>query len=328
MKDTLFKTLKAPNDRSPSEIYDLIIIGGGPAGLSAALCASRASLRVLLIEKTVLGGEATEACRIDNLIGFPGGILGTNLATQMRQQIAEWPIDHVFEGVDDIQSLEPFKKVVRTDLGGAYSGKAVLVSVGLEPKKIDSKFENRFLGRGVSYCAQGDCDFYRDEDVVVLGGGNCAAYAADYLAQYARSVTLVHSANHIRAVRSLKEKIEANPKITVLWDSEVEEIFGIERVEKIKIRHLLNQDSTWVNAKAVFVYKGRIPPQEILNLDLKKDEHGFIVTDEYMRTNMTGIYAAGDIRAKQIRQIATAISDGMIAAINIERDLLKGGTLK
>lgn len=313
----------APSKSSPipGDLLDIIVIGAGPAGMSAAICASRANLNVLLIEKAIPGGEISTSWKIDNYLGFPGGILGDELAKRMERQLDDYNFFHTYESVEDIQSMGPFHKVVTTDLGNTYISKTIIICVGLEPKKLDEKFESRFLGRGISYFAQSDVSSYAGKNVVVLGGGNCACYAADYLAEHVNHITMVHSNNYLKAVRSLKSRIESHSKISIMWNSEMTELFGIDKVEKVKLTNLITGQHTWIDTTAVFVYIGRIPPTEILHVGMKTDEKGFIVTDEYMRTSIPGIYAAGDIRSKQIRQIATAVSDGMIAAINAERDL-------
>jgi len=303
------------------DTYDLIVVGAGPAGMSAALCASRAKLKTLLIERAVPGGQASTAYSVDNLLGFPGGVFGDDLAKQMNEHIESHGIHTTFETVEDIQSLAPFEKLVRTNTGHMYRCKAVIVAVGLEPKKLNQPFETAFLGRGVSYYAQGDASFYQGKDVAVIGGGNCACYAAEYLSQYVNHLYLIHQANDIKAVRSLKERVLSNPKIQIVWESALVDVFGIDKVDKIKVQQLVTQQHTWIDVKGVFVYVGRIPPKEILTLSMDVDDRGFIQTDEGMRTSLPGIYAVGDIRVKQIRQIATAIADGMIAAVNVERDI-------
>lgn len=301
--------------------FDVIVIGAGPGGMSAALCASRAKLKTLLIERAVPGGQASTAYGVDNFLGFPGGVFGDDLARQMNQHIDAHGIQTAYETVEDIESISDFSKVVRTNTGHFYHTKTVIIAVGLEPKKLDQPFETTFLGRGVSYYAQGDASFYQGKDVAVIGGGNCACYAAEYLSQYVNHLYLIHQSNSIKAVRSLKERILSNPKIEIVWDSQLVDVFGIDKVDKIKVLNLVTDQHTWIDVKGVFVYVGRIPPKEILTLSLSVDDRGFVQTDECMRTNVKGIYAVGDIRVKQVRQIATAVSDGMIAAVNVERDL-------
>ncbi|RAP36116.1 thioredoxin-disulfide reductase, partial [Candidatus Marinamargulisbacteria bacterium SCGC AAA071-K20] len=166
-----------------------------------------------------------------------------------------------------------------------------------------------------------DGESYTGENVAVIGGGNCACYAALHLSPFVNKLYLIHRSDSIKSVKLLKEKLFNNDKIDIIWNSEPVEAFGLEKLEKIKLKNVITHQHTWLDVKGVFVYVGRIPPKEFLALDINVDEEGFIITDEYMRTNIPGIYAAGDIRSKQIRQIATAVADGMIAAINVDKDL-------
>ena len=311
--DTLTSVEKEDQSKSSKDIFDTVIIGAGPAGMSAAICAARASLNVLLIDKALPGGECATACRIDNYIGHPGGVLGPDLGKKMEDQLKEYSnITLRCEVVKDILNIESDIKIVQTELENSYKTKTIILTIGLEPKKLNAAFESQFIGRGVSYFAQCDAEFHRDQDVIVIGGGNCACYAADYLANFASQVYMVHSFDHLRAVQTLKDKIMANPQITLMWDSQVTEVFGVDRVEKAKVENLINGQYTWVDVKGVFVYVGRKPSTDKISIEIEVDEEGYIVSDECMRTNIKGVFAAGDIRSKQVRQIATAVSDGMI----------------
>jgi thioredoxin reductase (NADPH) len=318
-EETLTETQLA--DTVHEEVFELVIIGAGPAGMSAALCAGRANTKTLLIDMALPGGEASTAYQITNYMGFPGGIHGDALAKQMEDQLKDFDIEHVCAKVEDILQIKAPIKMVKTDMGVIYKTKYIILSVGLEPKKMGEEFEQKFLGRGISYYAQGDVESYTGKDVAVIGGGNCACYAADYLSKYVKNLYLIHHADTLKAVKNLKESVLNNPKIKFVWNSRVTEIFGLEKVEKIKLESTLSSQSTWIDVKCVFVYVGRIPPSTVVSLDIEFDEDGYIITDQYMRTNIPGIYAAGDICAKQIRQIATAVSDGMIAAVNIGKEL-------
>ena len=311
---------KQPLKPQQEDIFDIIIIGAGAAGITAAISAARANLKILIIEKALPGGQVSTAYKITNMPGYSSGVFGDDLAVSMEKHLNDYDFYYTCESATDIANKREFK-VVRTDLGSDYRGKSVLIAPGLEPKQLNTDFEKHFIGRGISYYAQGDVENYKDTDVAVIGGGNCACYAADYLSNFVNKLYLIHRSDNIKAVKKLKNKILDNPKIDIIWDSDLEDVFGIDKIEKIKIKNVINDTHTWIDVKGVFVYVGRKPPSTILNVDIDTDSDGFIVTDEYMRTNIKGIYAAGDIRVKQIRQIATAVSDGMIAAINIERDL-------
>jgi thioredoxin reductase (NADPH) len=303
------------------DIFDLIIIGAGPAGMSAALCATRANLKTLIIEKALPGGETTNACIIDNYLGFPGGITGEKLAKQMETHLFSHSLHYSCESVEKILNHKDKIKIVQTELGHKYKTKNIVLAVGLVPKKFQNKATRTFLGRGISYCAKGDGKSYTEKEIVVLGGGNCACYAAEYLSTFVKRVYLVHRFDDLKAVTSLKNRILNNTRITVMWSSEITEIFGIDKIEKIKIVNTINQQYTWLDSNAIFVYLGRTPPQDIKKWEVRLDENEYIITDEYMRTNISGIYAVGDIRSKQIKQIATAVSDGMIAAINVDKNI-------
>jgi thioredoxin reductase (NADPH) len=305
------------------EVFDIAIIGAGPAGLSAALCAGRAKLNVLLIDRTLPGGTTSTACLIDNYLGFPGGILGEDLTKRMESHVTAYGTNYTCETVEDIINIDEKVKVIKTDLENQYKAKTIILATGLEPKKLESKFERRFLGRGLSYYAKSDALFYAGKDVAVIGGGNCACYAADYLSNYVNKIYLIHRSGSIKAVRSLKSKIQNNPIIDTIWDSKLVDIFGVEKIEKIKLFNMVTNQYTWLDIKGLFVYDGRYPSQEVIHPAVDLDEGRHIITDDCMRTNIPGIYAAGDIRAKQIRQIPTAVADGMIAAINAERDFLR-----
>jgi len=314
---------KEKNIPKDGDSFDIIIIGGGPAGMSAALCASRSKLKLLLIEKTLPGGEAATAYRIYNYIGFPNGILGTELSDKMETQLKDYDVFQSCETIYDISSASTTEKLVYTDLGNTYKAKAIIIATGLEPKALETEFERQFLGRGISYYAQSDWELYQGKDVAVIGGGNCACYAAEYLADIANKLYLVHRSDSLKAVNTLQDKVFNNPQIDVIWNTEITDVFGIDHVEKMKLEHIMTGQHTWVDVHGVFIYAGRKPPQDIINLEVEIDEDGYIITDEYMRTNIAGIYAAGDIRSKQIRQIATAVSDGMIAAINAIKDFTR-----
>ena len=306
-----------------NDLFDVIVIGAGPAGMSSAICASRADLKTLVIEKTLPGGECSTACEIDNFIGQPNGILGPDLGRKMEDQLFSHDIHYTCETVIDFLNIHGDEKTVTTSLGNQYRTRSIILALGLEPKQLNAPFEDRFLGQGVSYYAQADPSYYEGKNAVVIGGGNCACYAADYLAKYVNHVYMVHNYDSIRAVKKLKQRIEKNEKITIMWNSKVIDVFGVDHVEQVHTENVITGQSTWLDAQGIFIYVGRVPPQDIIRFDIELDEQGFIITDECMRTNIKGIYAAGDIRSKQVRQIAPAVSDGMIAAINIERDIFR-----
>ncbi|RAP31548.1 thioredoxin-disulfide reductase [Candidatus Marinamargulisbacteria bacterium SCGC AG-343-D04] len=313
--------LKEKDVGDNSTDFDIAIIGAGPAGMSAALCAARARLNVILLDRNLPGGQTSTAYKISNYLGFPSGVLGSDLSIKMEDHLNDYGVLYKCESVEDILDISGNIKCIKTDLGNDYRVRGVILCLGLEPKPLETKFEKTFFGRGISYYAQADIEKYRDQDVAVIGGGNCACYAADYLSQFVNKLYLIHRSDFIKAVKNLKKKIMENPKIDTIWNTQLVDAFGIDTLEKIKLLNGVTQQETWLDVKGVFIYVGRIPPKDIIRVDLNIDEDGFIITDEFMRTNIPGIYAAGDIRSKQIRQIPTAVSDGMIAAINLDKDL-------
>ncbi|MBH38193.1 thioredoxin-disulfide reductase [bacterium] len=311
------------DSKQDQDYFDVVIVGSGPGGMSAALCAARAKLSVLMIDRNLPGGQTATAYNISNYLGFPTGILGSDLSIKMEEHLNEYGVSYSCETVEDVSDVEDGLKLVKTDLAKHYKTKGVILALGLEPKPLETNFERQFLGRGISYYAQSDIESYQDKDVAVIGGGNCACYAADYLSQYVNKLFLIHRSDYLKAVRNLKQKVMTNENISVIWNTVPVDAFGIDKLEKIKLSNIVTNQETWLDVKGVFIYVGRIPPHEILNLNLNLDEKGYIITDEFMRTNISGIYAAGDIRSKQIRQIPTAVSDGMIAAINLDKDLFQ-----
>lgn len=305
------------------DVFDVIIIGAGPSGMSAALCLRRADLSVLLLDKALPGGQTSTAYYIENYLGFTEPILGEKLSANMEAQLAQNGVFYSCEMVTDILNASSSKKEIVTELGKRYFSKALIIASGLEPKELGLSFEKQFLGRGVSYYAQGDGLSYKDKSVAVIGGGNCACYASDYLLNFVERLYLIHRGSDVKAVKTLKDRVLGHEKTTLLWETEVTEAFGVDKLEKIRCKHFISDQQTWLDVQCVFIYAGRVPSDEMFLLNMKRDEKGFIVTDEYMRTSLSGVYAIGDIRQKQIRQIATAVSDGMIAAINIERDFFR-----
>jgi len=314
-------TEKEKLEPKSGDSFDIVIIGAGPAGMSAALCAARSRLKILLMDKALPGGEASTAYKVYNYLGFPEGILGEDLARRMEDHLQGYNIHYTCEKVENILNVREKEKTIQTELGSFYKTKAIIIATGLEPKELGAGYEKQFLGRGISYYARCDFEAYRDRDVAVIGGGNCACYAAEYLSEFCRKIYLIHRSDYIKAVKNLREKVFNNPKIDIFWDTEPVDAFGIDHIEKLKLHNTKTDQFTWIDVKGIFIYVGRIPPKDLVIFDLHTDENGYIITDEFMRTNLPGVFAAGDIRSKQIRQIATAVSDGMIAAINAERDL-------
>ena len=292
--------------------YDLIIIGGGPAGLTAAIYALRSKLRILLVEKMILGGMASTTSRIDNYPGFPDGVSGMDLTQKMAEQATKLGLEIIYGSVSRIRSAGK-EREVQVD-GKLYAAKAIIIASGTEPSKLGIPGEEMFLGRGVSYCATCDGPFYQNKNVIVIGGGNSAVEEALYLTRFASKVSIVHRRDQLRADRILAEHAKHHPKIYFYWHSSVEEILGDKMVKEVMVKDLSSDKKIKVPAEGVFIYVGSKPNSGMVKELVKMDSNGFIVTDEQLKTSQDGLYAAGDVRVKSLRQIVTAAADGAIAA--------------
>ncbi|MBQ5955420.1 MAG: thioredoxin-disulfide reductase [Firmicutes bacterium] len=299
--------------------YDLIIIGAGPAGLSAGLYAGRARLNTLIIEKQKNGGQIVITDEIENYPGCIEGETGPSLIDRMVKQTEKFGVDHVFDTVTDMDLTGDVKTV--KCLHEEYSAKAVIIAAGANPVNIGCPGEKEFSGKGVSYCATCDAAFFEDFEVYVVGGGDAAVEEAMYLTKFARKVTIIHRRNELRAARSIQDKAFANPKIDFMWDTVVEEINGDGIVESMVVKNVKTGELTEVFADeddgtfGIFVFIGFRPNTEVFKGHVEMDEKGYILTDPDMRTNVPGVFAAGDIRQKSLRQVVTACADGAIAAV-------------
>ncbi len=299
-----------------SQIYDTIIIGGGPAGLSAGLYASRSRMKTLLIERAKFGGQATTTDELEN---YPGSIeecTGTALSQRMRKQAEEFGTEFVKDEVVDVE-LEGDVKTIKCR-GGEYQAKTIIIATGATPRLGGFKNEIELRGRGVSYCATCDADFFTDLDIAVIGGGDSAITEAIYLAKFGETVTVVHRRDALRAAKSLQEKAFANPKIKFVWDSTVEEAKGEEILESLVLKNVKTGETSELAVNGCFVFVGYLPISELFKGKITMTERGDIITDEEMRTNIKGVFAAGDVREKSLRQVITAAADGAIAATNAE----------
>jgi thioredoxin reductase (NADPH) len=299
--------------------YQLIIIGGGPAGLSAGLYASRSKLDTLLIEKAGLGGQILNAEMVENYPGFPQGVSGSELGALIAQQATKYGLPTVFAEVQGIE-IQGEEKIVATS-EGQYRAKAVIIAAGSEHSKLAVPGEEEFLGKGVSYCAMCDGAFFRDQVVAVVGGGNVALNDALFLTRFATKVMVIHRRDQLRATKILQDRAFANPKIEFLWDTVVVSITGDKLVREIKLRNVKTGNGSSLVVSGVFVAVGLRPNTGYLKGLLTLDEGGFIPVDGQMETGVPGVYAAGDIRAGSIRQVVSAAGDGATAAIAAERFL-------
>jgi thioredoxin reductase (NADPH) len=295
-------------------IYDVIIIGGGPAGLSAAIYASRAGLKTLIIEKTGCGGQMTTTDLLENYPGFNRGVKGFDLAVKLEKQVRDFGAEIIY---DEAVAIEqgPSKKVITANY--AYETKTVIIAAGTRVKKMNIPGESEFIGRGVSFCAVCDAPFYRDKNVLVAGGGDSAVEEAVYISKFAKNVTVVHRRNELKAAKILQERMKLHPNISVIYDSVPKEIFGGDSVEKVTITNVKTNKNKDLIVDGVFVFIGLIPNTLFLS-GIALDKTGYIITDEDMNTSFAGIFACGDIRKKQLRQVVTAVSDGAQAAVSAQ----------
>ncbi|MBU2591480.1 MAG: thioredoxin-disulfide reductase [Nitrospinota bacterium] len=302
-------------------MHDLVIIGGGAAGLSAAIYALRARLDVLLIEKMGIGGQIMTADIIENYPGFKS-LSGMELMQKFEEQANDLGLRTEYKTVNKIID-ERNKKIIKTD-GGDIEAMAVIIATGANPKKLGVAGEEKFTGRGVSYCATCDGPFYKDKNVVVIGGGDTAVKEANYLTKIAAKVTLVHRRDRLRAEKIMQEALLANPKVEFAWYSVLEEIYGDDSgVTGVKIKNV-NDGVRAIDTDGVFVFVGIETDTSFV--DVEKTEQNFIVVNSKMETSVKGIYAVGDVRNTPLRQVATAVGDGAIAAVMAEEYIsrLKG----
>ncbi len=298
-------------------MYDVIIIGGGPAGFTAALYASRAKLETLLIEKAFSGGQMATTFEMENYPGFEEPISGTDLAMRMENQAKRFGTKVIYDTVTELM-LDTVIKTVRTEKG-IYQGKAVILCMGASPRELGLPNERNLRGMGVSYCATCDGAFYRNATVAVIGGGDTAAEDAIFLTRFCEKIYVIHRRDTLRATRVIQDALFSNKKVEFIWNSTVEEIIGDTEVKGLNVKNLKTDEIKEINVDGIFVAIGNVPNTKLVEGKLELNGAGYIVTDESMQTNMFGVFAAGDIREKPLRQVITAASDGAIAAYMAER---------
>lgn len=297
--------------------YDTIIIGAGPAGLTAALYAARGKLKTLIIEKLASGGQAATTDEIENYPGFIDGITGPELSLNMEKQALRFGAEKLAARVDKVENFSKYKKVFTSK--GDFLAKTIIIASGAAPKLLDCPGELEFRARGVSYCATCDAAFYEGANVLVVGGGDAAVEEACYLTRFAEKVSLVHRRNALRATKVVQERAFGNNRLNIIWDTVVQEISGDDVVEKVVLRNVLTDEITELPVEGVFIYVGLEPNTAFLKDLIDLDKKGYIKTNEDMHTNIPGIYAAGDVRVKSLRQVITASADGSIAAVQAEK---------
>ena len=296
--------------------YQLIIVGGGPAGLTAGLYSARGGFKVLLIEKEVIGGQIANADRVDNYPGFPEGISGFELARLIHQQATNHGLETMSGEVTGLTSRYGSNIVNTTE--GDFIAQAVIIAGGSQFRKLEVPGEGEFLGKGVSYCATCDGPLFRDKAVAVVGGGDTAVTDALSLSKFVSSVKVIHRRNQLRASKVLQRKAQTNPKIEFIWDSVVTEVKGKEKLTDLVLKNTKNDTISLLAVDGVFVAIGLVPNTEYLRGVLPLDEGGYIITTELMETTVPGIFAAGDIRHNSVKQAIVAAGNGAVAALSAE----------
>ena len=288
-------------------IYDMIVIGGGPAGYTAALYAARAGFETLVLEKMSVGGQMALTGDIDNYPGFEEGVDGFTLGMKMQQGAERFGAKTEYADITEVDFSSEIKRV------GEYFAKTVVVASGANPRTLGLEKEETLTGRGVHYCAHCDGRFYKDKVVAVIGGGNSAVADALYLSRLAKKVYIIHRRDTLRATKVYHEPLMKADNVEFVWNSTVEEFIADERLNGIKIKNTLTGDISEIICDGVFVSIGRKPSTEFLGDSLTLDENGYIIADETTKTNVDGVYAVGDVRTKALRQVVTAVSDGAVA---------------
>jgi len=300
--------------------HQLIILGGGPAGLTAGLYAARDRLQVMLVEKGVVGGQVLVTDWIDNYPGFPEGLSGFDLIEKMAAQAKRFELETKNANVVKVELTEAKKKLI-LESGEELTCQTLIICTGARPNKLGIPGEEELTGNGVSFCATCDGPFFRDQEILVVGGGDTAIQEADFLTKFASKVTVIHRRDELRATKVLQEKAFANERVEFIWNSNVVAIEGEKEVERVRIRNN-NGEEREIAASGIFILIGTIPNSEILPLEqLGADESGFVITDNEMRTKVDGVMAAGDIRSKRVRQVINAAGEGAVAAIAAEHYL-------
>jgi len=299
--------------------YDVVIIGGGPAGLSAGIYAARSRLSTLMIEKEIIGGNIVNAEVVENYPGFPDGVGGYDLTQWMHKQATKFGMETLTAEVTGL-TVDGGAKTVKTSEGDFAAG-AVIIAGGSTRQKLGVPGEKELTGRGVSYCATCDAAFFVDKPVAVVGGGNAAVYEALHIAKFASSVAVIHRRNELRATKIVQERAFAEPKIRFVWNSTVQSIEGTDKVRDVRLKDVVTGQESVMTVDGIFVSIGFKPNTDYLRGILNISPEGYVVVNDRMETGVPGIYAAGDIRSNSIRQVISACGDGATAAVYADRYL-------
>ena len=311
-----------------SDIRDIVILGAGPAGLTAGLYAARARMDVILFEKAMPGGQILITDRIENFPGFPEGVSGPDLAEWMAKQAEHFGLKTI---IAEAKGIELKKEagghfLIRLDGGSEVKALSIVAATGASWNRLGIPGEDELIGRGVSYCATCDGPLFRNKEVVVVGGGDTALEDGLFLTKFAKKVTIVHRRDRLRATKILQERAAANPKIELCLDSVATEITGKVRVETIKVKGVKTKDVKEIKCDGVFIFIGVTPKSDIFKAIVKTDDKGYIIADDDMKTSCEGIFVCGDVRKKNLRQVVTATGDGATAAVSAQNyvERLKG----
>ncbi|MDO9465573.1 MAG: thioredoxin-disulfide reductase [bacterium] len=318
---------------TPVSIYDVIIIGAGPSGLTAAIYTSRARLKTLLLEGLSVSSQALVTDKIENYPGFPEGINGFDLIDKFKKQAKLFGAEFAAEDVNNIhvskqQNINNIWQVEVKDK--TYHSLSVIIASGARFRTLGIEGEKRLLGKGVSYCAVCDGAFFKDKDVVVVGGGDASAEEALFLTRFAKKITMVHRRDRLRAAKILQERIFSNKKISIVWNSVINEILGETKVRGVRITDLKAKKETDISCDGVFIFVGLVPNTNFVKDIIKLDENGYVIVDSKMRASRDGIFACGDCRQTILRQVVTACGDGAFAAFSAQQYVedLKGTAYK
>ena len=305
-------------------VYDVASIGGGPAGLTAGIYSARALLKTVVFEKLGCGGQLAITDRIEKYPGFPEGINGFELSNKMKEQAENFKVKFEFLEVESLIKDENSNCFLIKSGNKEFKARAVIFATGTTPKRLNIPGENEFWGRGISSCATCDGALFKDKVVAVVGGGDSALDEGLFLTKFAKKVYIIHRRNELRAAKILQLRAMNNPKIEFIFDTVVEEVIGENKLKQLKLKNLKTGDISYLEVDGMFIYIGLLPNTELLKVfSGVLDENGFVITNEKMETNVSGLFAAGDCRNKILRQVATAVADGAIAAYSAEKYLEK-----
>ncbi len=305
------------------ELYDVVIIGGGPAGLTAGIYSSRARSKTLLLEDFALPAQATTTSQIENYPGFPEGISGLDLTERFKKQAKEFGVEFKQAKVKNVEFGPNYRgstSIIKIEAENeTYNSLSLIIASGARPKELGITGEKEFRGKGVSYCATCDAPFFKDKEIIVVGGGDTAVEEALFLTKFAKRITLLHRRDKLRATKILQERLFSEQKISVVWDSVPKEILGREKVEAVRVINLKAEKERTLSCSGVFIFAGLLPNTDFVKGIVELDKKGYIVVDSRMKTSTEGIFACGDCRSTILRQVITACGDAAFAAFSAQQ---------